>query len=108
MISAVFLYGVGEKSKCSERISVIDNILWTKNASDRQTEGGLSCTQRVGSKIMGGWRLANGPPRASNIRRYIADISKYNSKQGQQMTNSNIHSPIYLCKKRIYEIGHTI
>ena len=52
------------------------------------------------SKIIGGWRLANGPPRASNIRRYIADISKYNSKQGQQMTNSNIHSPIYLCKKK--------
>ena len=62
--------------------------------TDRQRVG-LSCRQRVGSKIMGGGRLANGPPRASNIRWKIyiyipaaaaaapaADISKYNSEQG--------------------------
>ena len=86
-----------EKANACRRISVIDNIWWTKSAVDRQTDRqrvGLSCRQRVGSKIMGGGRLANGPPRASNIgwKIYIpaaaaaaaaaADISKYNSEQG--------------------------
>ena len=62
------IYGFSERKEKSNGWKDIDNIWWTKSEADRQTEGWLSCRRRSGSRIMGGWRLANGPPRASNIR----------------------------------------
>ena len=61
------IYGFSERKEKSNGWKDIDNIWWTKSEADRQTEGWLSCRRRSGSRIMGGWRLANGPPRASNM-----------------------------------------
>ena len=41
LISAVFLYGVEEKSKCSERISVIDKDIVDKECVRQTDRGGV-------------------------------------------------------------------